>query len=395
MILMKKYRYRIQGALVFLLLGSVTQVVAQSELKTRFELGGGGEYNIFKSPESLFSSATGEYWGLDSLIISDVMVDAAFDLGYRKEKKNKYVLKLDSDLWYRHYVNTDELSQASLWVRGDYKRMLSRKFHMGLSYTLRWSDRVGTSVTGDLLMRSFTYLGNEGMFYLDYLPSRSVTMSLFSDYQYKIYYDERTLDPLDHGNLEINYSLNINPVREHEVRLELSVLDRQYSQYHALDSKGKYDRSNPFRHFRYYEAVVDYDWKPAKGLRINPEMSVKRRIDLFEDYYTYFSYGGGLRLRYMWSNFYVSLYGDYNRVEYDVREAFTSQADDPLLLYGYLDYALLIKYDLSDQWELYISASSDNRDSNTDLDHFKTRRGYKNYEALIGITYSIPTMKWK
>ncbi|MEN8202953.1 MAG: hypothetical protein ABFS28_10185 [Bacteroidota bacterium] len=392
---MRKRRNQIQGALILLLLGSITQLAAQSELKTRFELGGGGEYNIFKSPESLYSNVTGEYWGMDSLIISDVMADAAFDLGYSKEKKDKYMLNLGSDLWYRYYMNTDELSQAILRVTGDYTRILSRKFHMGALYTLRWSDRVGTSVTGDLLMRSFKYLGNKGMFYLDFLPSRSLAMRLFSNYQYKIYYDERTLDPLDHGNLEVNYSLNINPVREHEVRLELSFLDRQYSQYHALDADGKYERSNPLRHFRYYEAVLDYNWKPVRGFRINPEMTIKRRFDLFEDYYSYFSYGGGLRLRYMWSKFYVSLYGDYRRVAYDVREAFTSDPDDPLLIYGYLDYSLLFKYDLSNQWELYISASSDHRDSNTDLDTFKTRRGYKNYEALIGITYSLPTMKWK
>jgi hypothetical protein len=380
------------GMLV-ILLGGLTHLNAQSELEARFELGGGGEYNIFKSPESLYSNVTGEYWGLDSLIISDFMADVAFDLEYSNEKKDKYLLNLGTDVWHRYYVNTEELSQTLARFSGDYTRILGRKVHLGLQYSLRWSDRVGTSATGDLLMRSFKYLGNEGMLYLDILPSRSLNMRMFSNYEYKMYYDERTLDPLDHANLELNYNVSINPVRAHEVSFELSVLDRQYRQYHALNADGKYDRSHPLRHFRYYKAAVDYDWKPVRGFRINPEINIKRRLDLFEDYYSYLSYGGGMRIRYMRKRFYISVYGDYHKTTYDVREAFTSQTDDPQLVYDYLDYSLLFKYDLSDQWELIISASSDNRDSNTDLDYFKTRRGYKNYEALIGISYSLPVMK--
>jgi hypothetical protein len=389
---MKECRTRISLIVGILLLGGCAHLSAQSELKTRFELAGGGEYNIFKSPESLFSNVTGEYWGLDSLIISDALADAAFDLEYSKQKKGKYLLNLDGALWYRYYLNTDELSQSSIRLTGDYTRVFSRKVHMGALYTLRWSDRVGTSVTGDLLMRSFKYLGNEANLYLDLIPSKSVNMRLLSGLQHKIYYDERTLDPLDHSNLELNYSLNIQAVREHELSVETSFLDRRYSYYHALDANGRYDRASPLRHFRYYQASLDYNWRPARGFRINPELEVKRRVDLFEDYYSYFSYGGGLRLRYMFGRFYISVYGDYNRVSYQVREAFTSQTDDPLLVYDYLDYTLLFKIDLSNRWELKLSASSDSRDSNTDLDYFKTRRGYKNYEALLGICYTLPSL---
>ena len=276
----------------------------------------------------------------------------------------------------------------------DYTRILSQNLHLGGLYKFRWSDRVGTSVTGDLLMRSFKYLGNEGMIYLDFIPSRKINMRIFTDYQYKIYYSENTLDPLDHGNLELNYSLDYTPKREHQASLELSLLDRQYSQYHALDASGMYDRAHPMRHFRYYKAVLDYNWKPIRGFRLNPELNIKRRVDMFEDYYSYLSYGGGLRVRYMWSKYYVSLYGDYKVLKYDVRRAFTTLPDDPLLVYGYFDYSLTFKYDLSDQWELSLSAKSDNRSSNSDLDYLKTRRGYRNYEALIGITYSLPVMEW-
>jgi len=243
-------------------------------------------------------------------------------------------------------------------------------------------------------MRSFKYLGNEAMLYLDYLPGENTRMRIFSDYEYKFYYDEMTLDPLDHGNLELNYTLTNSFGRSHELGLELSALDRRYSKYHALDADGRYDRANPLRHFRYYAAELSYNWRPMRGFRVNPEIKAKRRIDMFEDYYSYISYGGGLRVRYMWSDFYISLYGDYNRMAYDIRPAFTSQVDDPMLVYGYFDYSLTFKYELSDQWELALDLESDNRNSNSDLDYFKTRRGYRNYQALLSVRYSLPVMEW-
>ena len=386
-------KWYLLGAFVSGLLGGGS-AFAQSELKTDFTLGAGGEYNIFKSPDALYSNDMGDYWDRDSLIISDLMIDAEYDIDFMREKDGKSLFSMGSNLWYRHYLNYSELSQNYLNLYIDYRRILTENIHLGGYYNFRWSNRVGTSVTGDLLMRSFKYLGNEGRVYLDVLPGENTRMRLFSNYEYKIYYDESTLDPLDHGNLELNYTLSNSFGRRHELGLELSALDRRYSEYHALNAEGMYDRSHPLRHFRYYKADLNYNWKPVRGLRINPEISVKRRIDMFEDYYSYLSYGGGLRIRYMWSRFYLSLYGDYSRMAYDIRPAFTSQTQDPMLVYGYFDYKMTIRYELSDQWDISLELDSDNRSSNTDLDYFKTRRGYHNYQALLSVRYALPDMKW-
>jgi hypothetical protein len=382
-------------AAIWLWLIAWIPAAGQAELKTDFYLGGGGEYNIFKSPETLYSNVAEEYWDRDSLIISDFLIDAEYDIDFTKEKKDRYRLRTGSDLWYRHYLNNKQLSQSRLNAYGEFKIMPARVIHLGLYYNLRWSDRVGTSVTGDLLMRSFKYLGNEGMFYIDILPGENVTMRLLSNYEYKIYYDEGTLDPLDHRNLEVGYSFIAAPGKRSELELNVSALDRQYSYYHALDAGGSYDRSHPLRHFRYYSAELGFNWKPFRGFRINPKFEAKRRFDLYEDYYSYLSYGGGMRIRYMSKKFYISLYGDYNLVNYDIRPAFTSQPEDPMLVYTYFDYALTVKYELSDRWELSLALDSDNRDSNSDLDYFKTRRGYQNYEAILGIQYTLPVKEWK
>jgi len=392
---MKSNRYGTRFTALVITVIAWTHVAGQSELKADFLLGSGGEYNIFKSPERLYSNTAGEYWDKDSLIISDLLFDMEYDVDFVKEKKDRYVFRTGSDLWYRYYLNHSELNQTRFNLYGDYRRVLARKVHLGLLYNFRWSDRVGTSVTGDLLMRSFKYLGNEGMLYLDILPSGNLNMRLFSNYRYKVYYDESTLDPLDHGNLELNYSLNLAIGRRHDLGLELSGIDRQYTSYHALDADGLYSRDYPLRHFRYYTAELSYDWKPVRGFRVSPEIKARRRIDMFEGYYSYLSYGGGMRIRYLWDKFYISLYGDYSRMTYDIRPAFTTLPDDPMLVYGYFDYRFNMRYKVFPQWEIGLELNSDNRDSNSDLDYFKTRRGYRNYEAILGIRYTLPVMNWK
>ena len=115
---------------------------------------------------------------------------------------------------------------------------------------------------------------------------------------------------------------------------------------------------------------------------------------MYQDYYSYVSLGGSMLVRYFKDNFYVSLYGDYNRVEYDVRPAFTSQANDPMLLYGYYDLKFTFRYSLTDHWDVFIILESDNRSSNTDLEYFITRRPYKNHQAMIGLNFALPEMKW-
>ena len=82
---MKRIKNWIGSGISLILMGSMASLMAQSELKTSFNLGGGGEYNIFKSPESLYSNIAGEYWGEDSLTISDMMAENQIPIGRYSE----------------------------------------------------------------------------------------------------------------------------------------------------------------------------------------------------------------------------------------------------------------------------------------------------------------------
>lgn len=367
---------------------------SQSTLEADIGLYGGGEYNIFKSPDILLDRVTGDTFPQDSLIYTDLFLDAELDIDFLKLTK-RGVFETGGDLWYRNYIEFTDLNQGKFKAYASYGYNITKSLNLGGTYYFNWSDRIGTSVTGDLLMRSFKYLGNTGRLFMKFIPSEDLHMNLFAEYEYKNYYDEQTRDPLDHANLELNYELEYEINRDNDFSFEISAVDRNYFYYHALDSTGNYIPSNPLRHFRYYQVKSDYNWSPVKGLRINPGIEGTRRTDLFQDYYSYWSYGGSLRLRYFRGNFYISLYGDYKRMEYDIRPAFTSLDNDPMLIYGYYDLKFTFRYSISDNWDIFLILESDNRTSNTDLEYFKTRRPYNTYLGMIGVRYSLPEMRWK
>jgi hypothetical protein len=368
-------------------------LMAQSEFDIDIALSGGMEYNIFKAPDVLLDRTTRLPIDRDSIIYNDLFVDAEYDIEFRRETKSS-IIDIGSDMWYRRYLRQDALNQSRLDAHAAYTRKLTKTLGLGVSYEFDWSNRIGTSVTGDLLMRSFKYIGHKGNTFITWDPSRDLSMAFIGEYDHKDYYEENTRDPLDHGNLDMAYLFSYEFNRKHDFELSANWTNRNYYQYRALDANGDYGAANPLRKFTYYKGSIDYNWRPKRGFRINPQLDYTRRIDQFQQYYSYHAYGGGLRLRYSRDRIYISVFGDYRRVNYDVRQAFTTLANDPLLVYDYIDYQIIFRYEITEQLRFSLNIESDNRDTNTDLEYFKTRRSYNNYQVFAGITYTFPEMKW-
>ncbi|MDF1573024.1 MAG: hypothetical protein P1P82_15555 [Bacteroidales bacterium] len=375
-----------------LIILTITQnLQAQSELDLEISLFGGAEYNIYKSPDVLLNRTNMEPFPDDSIRFNDAFADGEYDIEFNRTGERSE-FEIGSNMWYRKYMRYEKLDQGKFTAFTAYRYFLSEAFSIGGEYELTWSDQIGTSVTGDLLMRSFKYYSHTGQFYLDLQPSEKLQMRLFGDYEFKDYYDEMTRDPLDHANLEVNYEMDFEINNENGIQIEAAVTDRDYIEYHSLNAAGDYDIAHPLRQFRYYEGKFDYNWTPAFGFRINPNINFTRRIDLFEGYYSYTGAGGSLKLRYFNDKIYISLYGAYERVAYDIRPAFTSMTDDPMLVYGYYDLNLTFRYNLTEHLELNLELELDNRLSNTDLEYFKTRRPYHNHLAKIGVTFLLPVI---
>ncbi len=371
----------------------VVNLSAQSEIESEAGLFAGREYNIFKSPDVLLDRDTREPLPSDTIVYSDLFLDAEFDFDYAASLKENQSLELGTDVWYRKYVEFGKLDQKRVSGHAVYRYFLSEKFSIAAGYEIKWSDRIGTSVTGNLLMRSFKYFENSGIINMVHNMDETLEMSILAEFEYKNYYDERTADPLDHTNTDIVYELIHTPSGMHEFTFELSFIDRKYRFYHALNEEGRYGTTHPLRNFRYYKAEFDYNWEPLDHLRVNPAVEYTHRTDMYRDYYTYNRLGAGVRLRYYFDKYYFYIYADYKRQEYKKRPAFTTETNDPMLVYGFFDLNMTFRYSVSEKIDLFLKFESDNRGSNTNLEYFKTRRPYRNNVIMIGAEIELIDME--
>jgi len=372
--------------LFLLMMRMALPAVGQTKFKAEIYTYAGREHNIFKSPDILFDLQANEYYGDDSLQVSAFFIDAGLDLRYQKNKAGKYNFGVNSDLWKRMYFAHSEANQSKLSGDIYYERIIGENLLLGAAYDFSVNDRIGTSITGDELLRSFKYLGNYGDLYLIFSPGEKLEVAATGSFVYKNYYADSTETPLDHTNLTTELTTIYQVNRKHGFELDLSFTNRNYLLNPASDRLGKISQNNPLRNYRYYDVNAAYDFRPVRGALVSPKLGATRRRDLYQDYYSYFSYDMGISLRYMKKKIYVYLSTSYRHVDYEQRYAFTLIDSSQLLRYKYLRYNFKMKYKLLPALELFLNLSSDNRESNTELEYARTRRPYTNYEMLVGFT---------
>lgn len=382
---MKRLRLYIFPVLIFITANLHGQTKFDMEAYSYF----GREHNIFKGPEILYDLGLDEYLDSDTLIKSDYFLDFGYDLEYHIRKRRNYIFEVGNNFWYRRYSNHPKANQKKLGTNIIYEKYLSKKVSLGGEYEFSWNDKLGTSVSGDELLRSYKYIGNSAEAYLDYNPSKTLEFTLSGSYEFKKYYDDTTDMPLDHSNVRIKFIGENEFNKVHSIAFNLDFTDRNYTKYAASDKNGDIEPEYPKRHYMYYMAGISYIIRPAKGLIISSGFDYDRRVDMYEGYYSYNQISPNLKLRYMNKKFYVHLSAAYKQVNYDERYAYTFIEREDLLTYKYLKYNFKLKYKVLKPLELYLNFSSDNRDSNTELEHARTRRPYNNYEVRMGLNITL------
>lgn len=380
---MKIYRSILPVLVSFIAIPSMGQTKFNAEIYSFM----GREHNVFKAPDKLFDPESQQYYGKDSLQVSDFFVDAGIDLALRKKKVGSNYFGASADYWNRMYFQYQEANQFSLSADFFYEHDLGKNIVFGAAYKISLNDKIGTSITGDELLRSYKFLGNYGDLYLIFSPGDRWEILAAGSYTFKNYVADTTETPLDHTNLDAELSISFEMNKKHGITLDLGFTDRNYLMYPASDSLGQIITEHPLRHYRYHDLSFAYKYKPVRGLLISPAFKLARRNDMYQDYYSYFSYKAGIKLRYMKKKFYAYLKTSFRNVIYDRRYAFTYLESTQLLSYKYLDYNFKVKYKIIPAMELFLNFKSDNRNSNTELEHARTRRPYNNYEMLVGITF--------
>ncbi|MDA3954794.1 MAG: hypothetical protein PF485_14190 [Bacteroidales bacterium] len=373
--------------LTILAISVTIQLSGQTKYDLELYSFGGREYNIFKGPDKLLDPL-GQYYNTNDIIISDYFVESGIDTKYEFEKKKKYIFELGGDFKYRKNFNNPDLDQKHVNFNAVFEKYISKKINIGLGYEFSWKDKIGVSVTGDELTRSFKYYSNQGLLYLNYNPNKKLEFAFESYYELKNYYDDTTDMSLNHNNfdflLESKYSIN----KKNEIIFIISYTDRSYIDYLALDVTGS-SSTNEIRHFNYLSFDLHYNWEPYDGFFIGPGVEYRKRNDLFEKYYNYSQLDPSLSLKYRNKKWYVYLKTAYRTVNYETKYAYTEIPNTDHLQYNYFDLGFKVKYKALKKLEIYANYNLNNRYSNTTLENKRTRRNYGNNEVMLGLIYTI------
>lgn len=374
----------------------IAPVVAQKQLMDSLilsktvtintELAGGHENNIFKSTDRYFDRTLSEYLPKDSLIKSDQFYDANLDVDYLLDLK-KSVLDFSLDNWYRGYFSNNQLNQLKSRFKSAYIYNYSKTTLAGAEYQATYSDKIAVSTTGEELTRSFKYFENAGMVFFEHDFNRKNQLTIEYAIAHKKYVKEQLAYSLTNTESELNllYKRRIN---KHKLYASLARANRKYAEYHATDQNGNISDQNPLRNFKYTDAGLKFRYYLSKNLTIIPELDYYIRKDKFEDYYSYKKIALGSTVKYSYKNLVAMAGIDYKHTKYDIKPAPSATSTDQLK-YKYFYTNLNVAYQFNKKTTAFIDFESTMRDSNTELEYYRTLRPYNWYEMLVGIKYNV------
>ncbi|HYX09204.1 MAG TPA: hypothetical protein VE912_20895 [Bacteroidales bacterium] len=358
----------------------------KKSIEVNAALAGGRENNIFRSTNHYFDRSLAAYLPKDSLIKSDQFYDANLDLDYVLNFK-KSALIFSTDNWYRGYLLNSNLNQLKSRFKSEYNYNFSKNTFAGIQYQATYNNKIAVSTTGEEITRSFKYFENSGVVFIEHKFNRKNQISLEYAFGHKKYLKEQLNYSLTNDESEISllYKRRIN---KHILYASLSRANRKYLEYQAYDRNGKLFGQNPLRNFKYTDIGIKFRYYYSKTLIIMPAIDYSIRTDMFEGYYSYKKIAVGSKIKYRHRRLEASADIDYKQILYDNKQA-PSATNSNQLKYKYIYTSFDVSYLLNDKINAYFKLESASRDSNTELEYYKTLRPYNWYEILLGLEYNI------
>lgn len=346
-------------------------------------LAGGHENNIFKSTDRYYDRNLAEYLPKDTLIKSDRFYDASLDVDYSMKIK-KSTIDFSLDNWYRGYFKNNNLNQLKSRFKALYGYNYNENIFAGINYQGTYSDKIAVSTTGDELTRSFKYFENSGTAFIDYDLDENNHLALEYSLSHKKYLKEVLAYSLTNteGELSVYYKRDLK--NKNALYINLSRANRKYSEYQAYDKNGKLLAQNPLRNFKYTDIGFKFRYYLTNSLIVLPTIDYSTRDDRFEDYYSYKKVAVGSSVKYTYKKLKAVAGIDYKRTLYDIKQA-PSLTNSNQLKYEYIYTNLNVSYILNEKIDAFVNFGSTSRDSNTELEYYRTLRPYNWYEILLGI----------
>ncbi len=364
----------------------IDSLISENAIKINTTLAGGHENNIFKSTNRYFDRTIAGYLPKDSLIKSDQFYDANLDIDYVLDlKKSTAVFSLDN--WYRGYLANENLNQLKSRFKSEYSYNLTKKTTAGILYQGTYSNKIAVSTTGDELTRSFKYFDNAGSLFMEHDFNRKNQLYLKYTLAYKKYLKEQLAYSLTHSENEISllYKRRIN---KHFLYSSLSRVNRKYTEYLAFDKNGIQQIQNPLRNFKYTDLGFRFRYYLNNSISVIPTLDFTIRKDAFEDYYSNKKIAIGSSIKYSYKKLKTTAGIDYKRTRYKIKNA-PSATNSNRLKFRDFSTDLDVSYTVNKKLDAFMNFELVSRNSNTELEYYKTLRPYNWYEIMAGIKYNI------
>ncbi len=364
---------------------SFDSLKVKKTVKVNTVLAFGHENNIFKSTDRYYDRTLAEYLPKDTLIKSDRFSDINLNADYSMIIE-KSIIDLSLDNWYRRYLNYDDLNQLKSRFKALYGYNINKTTFSGIQYSGTYSDKIAVSTTGEELARSFKYFENSGLVFIEHDLNKNGQIALEYAITHKKYLQEQLAYSLTNTEKELNLDYRIQLKSNHIFYASFSHANRKYLKYRAYNKDGKILNQNPLRNFSYTGIGCKFRYYFSKSLTVIPDIKYTKRKDKFEDYYSYKKIAIGSSVKYTYKKLKASFGIDYKRIKYNIKQA-PSLTNSNQLKYNYINTSLNVSYLLNKKVNAFVNFESTSRDSNTELEYYRTLRAYSGYEILLGVKY--------
>ena len=384
----------ISGSLL-LLLAVTFSATAQTSYKLKFSYERGYEDNLYHSPET-YIDANDDFFPSSQLLVDDMFNDYRWRLGAKHKFNKKNQLRLEYSSWLRRYENYKNANQSSHMLKSYFRHTFSKKINGTIYGRYQREDRIGTNVLGDELVLDFAFHQYYLRSYFNIKVNKKNRLNLEASYRYRDFdpveerrsfsYGESRLRILDYHKYRIGNLANT-------FRTSVEWKDRPYIERLSRTSEGVKLPDNALRHDRYFEVEVSNKIYVRKKFTIEPKLEFDRRIDRFNNYFSFHQFSESLEIKYKRKKWEVAAQGEFSQRNYLVRLAPNGEANDPRLQYNFLRYRLEAGYHIMPGLTLATKFRRVNRDTNVMAESVRTRRPYNFSEISAGLYFDVTRLK--
>ncbi len=378
----------------------IPKTEAQQKKENSFEIssliGGaiGYEYNPYHSPATFYDLIDSISYSRLDLIKPDFYALYGYELSLGKKLSKKFELDLNSEWKNKEFFNEKILNTHRFNIELAPSITIREGLVLGAGYEFEKRSRVHTDILGEQTRYVLAYIQNSGQLFLKTkLFRKNITNFYYTlDWQkYKsVYSGYRETDTIvDKLNMDnIQHSLEMRFIQylssRSRINIIVKVYDRKYKWLPSYDSllTPNYDI---MRHYHDIRGYMAYTAKINNYIEVRPTLEYERKKDLFNDYFSFNRFEGGLELNFFYGKFILNLEGKYNLINYDRCEAPTETRPYPDLKYNLLDARVVLTYKIFNGVDINLTSEYGARRSNADKITWKYRRGYENYYINIGL----------